>query len=137
MTKAFDTCDTDILLEKLKNYGFQGTSNSWFRSYLTGRMQYTSVNGVNSTLSELKCGVPQGSVLGRILFLLLINDLPNATNLFSILFADDTTLQLSSSNIVSLYEQTNKELDKLADWFKANKLTLNISKTKYMIFKNK
>ena len=98
-------------------------------------MQYTSVNGVNSTLSELKCGVPQSSVIGPILFLLLINDLPNATNLFSILFADDTTLHLSSSNIVSLYEQANKELDKLADWFKANKLTPNISKTKYMIFK--
>ena len=83
-------------------------------------MQYTSVNGVNSTLSELKCGVPQGSVLGPILFLLLINDLPNATNLFSILFADDTTLQLSSSNIVLLYEQANKELDMLAEWSKAN-----------------
>ena len=86
-------------------------------------MQYTSVNNVNSSLNELKCGVPQGSVLGPILFLLLINDLPNATNMFSILFADDTTLQLSSSNIVSLYEQANVELDKLADWFKANKLT--------------
>ena len=92
---------------------------------------------MNSSLNELKCGVPQGSVLGPILFLLLINDLPNATNLFSILFADDTTLQLSSSNIVSLYEQANVELDKLADWFKANKLTLNISKTKYMILMNK
>ena len=65
--------------------------------------------------------------------LLLKNDLPNATNLFSILFADDTTLQLSSSNIVSLYEQANLELDKLADWFKANKLTLNICKTKYRV----
>ena len=137
LTKAFDTCDTDILLEKLKYYGFRGISNYWFRNYLTGRMQYTSVNNVNSSLNELKCGVPQGSVLGPILFLLLINDLPNATNMFSILFADDTTLQLSSSNIVSLYEQANVELDKLADWFKANKLTLNISKTKYMIFKDK
>ena len=137
LTKAFDTCDTDILLEKLKYYGFCGISNYWFRNYLTGRMQYTSVNNVNSSLNELKCGVPQGSVLGPILFLLLINDLPNATNMFSILFADDTTLQLSSSNIVSLYEQANVELDKLADWFKANKLTLNISKTKYMIFKDK
>ena len=95
-----DTCDTFI---KLRSCGFRGISNSWFGSYIIERVQYTSVNGVNSTLSELKCGVPQGSVLGPILFLLLINDLPNATNLFSILFADDTTLQLSSSDIVSLY----------------------------------
>ena len=137
LTKAFDTCDTDILLEKLNYYGFRGISNTWFRSYLTGRMQYTSVNGANSTMRELTCGVPQGSVLGPILFLLLINDLPNATNLFSILFADDTTLQLSSCSLVSLYEQANLELVRLADWFKANKLTLNISKTKYMIFKDK
>ena len=84
---------------------------------------------------KLKYGLPQ--VLSFILFLLLINDLPNATNLFSSLFPDDTTLLVLSSNIVSLYEQANKELDKLADWFKANKLTLNISKTEYMIFKNK
>ena len=100
-------------------------------------MQYTCVDNINLSLNELKCGVPQGLVLDPILFLLLINDLPNATNLFSILFADDTTLQLSSSNIVSLYEQANVELDKLADQFKANKRALNISKTKYMIFKDK
>ena len=103
LTEGFDTCDTDIFLEP-KYYGLRGISKSWFISYLTGRMQYTSVNGVNYTLSELECGVPQGSVLGPILFLLLINDLPNATNLFSILFADNTTLQRLLSNIVSSYE---------------------------------
>ena len=100
-------------------------------------MYIHNFTGLLKRISELKCGVRQGSILGHILFLLLINDLPNATNLFAILFADATTLQLSSSNKVSLYEQANVELDKLADWFKANKLTLNISKTNYMIFKNK
>ena len=64
LTKALDTCDTDILLEKLENYGFRGISKSWFKSCLTGRIQYTSVNGVNSTLSELTCDVPQGFVFG-------------------------------------------------------------------------
>ena len=137
LTKAFDTCDTDILLYKLNFYGFKGLANTWFESYLKGRKQCTSINEVKSAEKELSCGVPQGSVLGPILFLLFINDLPNATKFFSILFADDTTLQLSGTNLNELYKQTNMELDNLADWFKANKLTLNISKTKYMIFRDK
>ena len=136
LTKAFDTCDIDILLYKLNHYGFHGISNQWFRSYLTGRKQFTTVRGVNSSLKELTCGVPQGSILGPLLFILLINDLPNATNFFSILYADDTTLQKSSSNLINLYSTANDELIKLADWFKANKLTLNVSKTKYILFRN-
>ena len=137
LTKAFDTCDINILLHKLEHYGFRGISNIWFKNYLTGRYQYTNIRGVNSSLKEMSCGVPQGSILGPILFILLINDLPNASKLFSILYADDTTLIKSGSNISQLFEEANIELNKLADWFKANMLTLNTSKTKYILFRHK
>ena len=137
LTKAFDTCDIDILLSKLDHYGFRGMANNWFKSYLSNRKQFTSIRGVHSSLRELSCGVPQGSILGPLLFILLINDLPNATNFFNILYADDTTLLKSSNNLANLYNEANAELEKLADWFKANKLTLNISKTKYILFRKK
>ena len=103
LTKAFDTCETEILLHKLSNYGFRGVANTWFRNYLTGRKQYTSVRGENSSLKNILCGVPQGSILGPLLFILLINDLPNASNFFSLLYADDTTLEMSSNDLVKLY----------------------------------
>ena len=137
LTKAFDTVDIDILLYKLNHYGFRGKSNDWFKSYLTNRLQFTSIRGVNSSPKELSCGVPQGSILGPLLFILFINDLPYATNFFNILYADDTTLQMSSNDLCELFHLANIELTKLADWFKANKLTLNISKTKYMLFRKK
>ena len=137
LTKAFDTCSIDILLYKLSSYGFRGASNEWFKSYLTGRKQYTCVRGVNSSLKDIQCGVPQGSILGPLLFILLINDLPNASSFFKLLYADDTTLEMSGSNLVELYKEANIELEKLADWFRANKLTLNIAKTKYILFRDK
>jgi hypothetical protein len=136
LKKAFDTCDFDILLKKLSHYGFRGVSNTWFKNYLTNRLQFTSINGVNSSPSTMLTGVPQGSVLGPLLFLILINDLCNASSkLFTLLFADDTTLQFSSNDLNILYNTVNIELEKAAEWFKANKLTLNISKTKYMLFR--
>lgn len=137
LTKAFDTCSIDILLYKLSTYGFRGVSNEWFRSYLTGRKQFTSIRGVNSSLKDILCGVPQGSILGPLLFIILINDLPNASSFFKLLYADDTTLKMAGSNLVQLYNDANIELEKLADWFRANKLTLNISKTKYILFRDK
>ena len=97
----------------------------------------TSVRGENSSLKNILCGVPQGSILGPLLFILLINDLPNASNFFSLLYADDTTLEMSSNDLVKLYIEAKIELDKIADWFRANKLTLNISKTKYILFRDK
>ena len=136
LKKAFDTCDFSILLSKLSHYGFKGMSNKWFQSYLANRIQFTSINGINSNHATLLTGVPQGSVLGPLLFLILINDLFKASNLLStLLFADDTTFQLSSIDLNILYTTVNLELEKAAEWFKANKLTLNVSKTKYMLFR--
>ena len=86
LTKAFDTCDVDIILSKLEHYEFRGTFNLWFKNYLKGRKQFTSIKGVNSSLKEISSGVPQGSILGPNLFLILINDLPKASKFFTILF---------------------------------------------------
>ena len=120
----------------MSHYGFRGTANLWLRNYLTGRKQYTTINSTNSSMKDVLTGVPQGSVLGPLLFILLINDLPNASKLLlSLLFADDTTLQITSNDINYLYITANEELQKVSEWFKANKLTLNLSKTKYILFR--
>ena len=137
LKKAFDTTDHNILLTKLNNFGFRGEAFYWFKSYLSNRTQYVSINGIDSNIQTINCGVPQGSVLGPILFLLYINDMPRSTNLFTSLFADDTGLFLSSPDLNNLISKANKELEKVATWFNSNKLTLNISKTKYLIFKSK
>ena len=107
----------------------------WFRSYLTNRKQYVSYKETDSSIMEMTCGVPQGSVLGPLLFIIYTNDLPNALiHSKSILFADDTTIYYSSKNISHIFDKINNDLNSLEDWFKANKLSLNISKTHYMIF---
>ena len=121
----------------MEHYGFRGTSKLWFQNYLNDRVQYVTINGVDSSLKKMTCGVPQGSVLGPLLFLLYINDLPNATQFLSLLFADDTTFQMSSNNLPHLFSVANTELSKAAVWFQANKLTLNVSKTKFILFRPK
>ena len=137
LKKAFDTVDHSILLKKLESYGFRNTASLWFKNYLSDRKQYVSINGVDSEEVEIICGVPQGSVLGPLLFLLFINDLPNATTFLSLLFADDTTFQMSDNDTQSLFDKANVELEKASRWFQANKLTLNVKKTKYMLFQDK
>ena len=107
----------------------------WFRSYLSNRKQYVSYKGIDSTLSDITCGVPQGSVLGPLLFIIYTNDLPNALiHSRSILFADDTTIFYSSPNIHIVFENIKQDLANLTEWFRANKLSLNVNKTNYMIF---
>ena len=137
LKKAFDTVDFDILLGKLNHYGFRGITNEWFRNYLKNRTQYVSLGEFESSLKKILCGVPQGSVLGPILFLLYINDLPNCTTFFTSLFADDMGFLKSSSDLHQLFTSANVELLKTACWFQANKLTLNVSKTKFILFRKK
>ena len=138
LKKAFDTVDHSILIEKLYHYGIRGTANKWICSYLMNRYQYVTINGTNSDYMNVLCGVPQGSILGPILFILYINDMCNVSTLLKpILFADDTNLFYSGKDIDELCSVVSIELDKLCVWFQVNKLSLNTSKTNFMIFTNR
>ena len=141
LSKAFDTTDHFILIDKLKYYGISEASSLLLKNYLTDRKQCTEINNVRSNTLSITTGVPQGSILGPLLFILYIHDFPQASNLFDfIMYADDTTL---SSNLNKLsnneHDQDvntaiNNELAKINDWLKINKLSLNVNKSKYMIF---
>ena len=128
LSKGFDCVDHSILLKKLYHYGIRGVAHDFFKSYLTDRLQATSVNGVMSDFLTVLCGVPQGSVLGPLLFLLYTNDLANASNFNINLFADDTCLSLSNKSLFELEVQCNREAARVNDWFIANKLTTNSKK---------
>ena len=134
LKKAFDTVNFQILTAKLQHYNIDTT---WFESYLTNRRQYTLVNGVKSKTRTITCGVPQGSILGPLLFLIYINDLPAASKLNTILFADDTTLLTSAKTDHELILKTNQGLAEVAGWFKANGLTAHPEKTTFMVFNHK
>ena len=138
LQKAFDTVDHEILLDKLKNYGFRGLSNDWLRSYLTGRRQFVQVASESSSKAEVKHGVPQGSVLGPLLFLIYINDLPKSLRYgLPFIFADDTALIYVERNPKALQKRINIDMKLLLRWLKANKISLNVDKTEIIIFKHK
>ena len=138
LSKAFDTTDHDILLNKMSKYGIRGTVFDWFKNYLFDRKQFVVWQNSFSSLKPVSCGVPQGSILGPILFLLYINDLPNSTNLLKfILFADDTNLFYSSKDQKEATSVINRELRSVSEWMNCNKLSVNLKKTCYMIFSNK
>ena len=140
LSKAFDTLDHAILMDKLYYYGVQGTSLDLLRNYLVKRKQYVQIGEVKSDITYLSTGVPQGSILGPLLFIIYINDIAKCSNLLhTIIYADDTTLVGNIStfelrNGRTLDENINFELLKLTDWLKVNKLSLNANKTKLMIF---
>ena len=133
--KAFDTVNHDILIDKLEFYGVRGTALSWFKSYLINRKQVVSINGVLSSELTVNNGVPQGSVLGPILFLLYINDISNSSKILDFfLFADDTSLLYSNKNMDELEYTLNRELTQIQEWLLCNKLSLNITKSNFIIF---
>ena len=135
LRKAFDTVNHEILLNKLDHYGIRGTALHWFQSYLSNRKQYVFHNGESSKLQFINCGVPQGSVLGPLLFLLYINDLPNISNILQFyLFADDTNIYYEADTLDNLELTINKELKKLHTWLIVNRLSLNIEKTNFVVF---
>ena len=143
LSKAFDTLSHDILLRKLRKYGIRGTPLKWFESYLKDRSMRVKIPSSSGTMEystyhPLTYGTPQGSCLGPLLFLIFINDLHHSiTHGTSLLFADDTTLLHSYKDLRYLKWTVEDDLNNLIDWFKANKLTLNLDKTVCVLFNNK
>ena len=140
LSKAFDTLDHTILLQKLKHYGIDGKALHLCESYLTNRSQYVEINGEKSGLLPITTGAPQGSIIGPLLFIIYINGFSLASHAFTcISYADDTTLFGTVSNLTNTPNidpncLINEELFKINEWLEINKLSLNIAKTKFMLF---
>ena len=124
------TVDHKILITKLENYGVKGTNLQWFKNYLENRKQFIAYENFSTSYMNISFGVPQGSILGPLLFLVYVNDLNKASDVLdSTMFADDTNLFYSHQNIKTLFRKVNCELEKICEWFRANKLSLNVTKT--------
>ena len=125
-----------ILFDKLEHYGIRGLALEWTKNYFCNREQYVEYDGTSSSPRTIKCGVPQGSILGPLFFLIYINDLCNGSNVIAlVLFADDTNLLFSHNDLSYLMETINSEMIQLSNWFLANKLSINVKKSNFMIFK--
>ena len=135
LRKAFDTVNHTIFLRKMEHYGVRGVALEWFKSYLNNRKKYVYITGETSQLKEVTYGVPHGSVLGPLLFLIYINDLPNISKVFHFfLFADDTNIYYEAESPKKLELVMNTELGKLNTWLVVNRLSLNIDKTNFIVF---
>jgi hypothetical protein len=138
LSKAFDTINHSILLQKLSCYGVRGLALSWFESYLSSRNQFTNIKNTHSEQMSISCGVPQGSILGPLLFLIYVNDINNIVSTgHPILFADDTNILFMDNSLTRLKETVNNEMSSISKWFNVNKLSINTAKTKYILFHQK
>ena len=134
-SKAFDAVDHDILLKKLEKYVFHGAALDWFRNHLSNRLQYVTYNVAKCEREIIKRGVPQGSILGPLLFLVYIFDLSTVSNdCFSVLFADDTNMSVTAKNAADMCVKLNNDLHEICEWLRCNKVSFNILKTHYMNF---
>ena len=133
LRKAFDMVSHNILLQKLYHYGIRGPAYKLIESYLTSRKQFVSIDNVNSSAQSINIGVPQGSILGPLLFLININNLSNAISSKPRLFANDTCIMLSDSSLPNLETKCNTELNQLKNWCNTNKLQINPKKSNVLL----
>ena len=138
LAKAFETVHHKILLRKMNSYGITNVPLKLFENYLSNRKSYVRIGDCSSSMQAINIGVPQGSIIGPILFLIYINDIPNASEILRpIIFADDTTLSTSSNDQIFFEENLNNELCKVQNWCTANRLSINASKTEILLFSNR
>ena len=134
LLKAFDTVSHKRLLLKLEHYGIRGTALALLKSYLTNRMQFVNIDGFSSSLKEISIGVPLGSILGPLLYIINVNDFQYAVECTPRLYADDTCLLIQKSNLDDLQTAVDAEMDKISNWMVVNKLTINPKKSSILQF---